>query len=234
MSAVNPTVAGKAQDGVKPCKCCKILWLMNVKYGEHWGTVYQLVFSSAQVLVMRCQESILESTAAACLLQVMFKMHRLRNNFPGSIHSIQKLSSVQAELWVDFLTELTLMVYVVKDLIFVSCSWMNGWGSRFRLVVLWIGLNGSPCSCNPVAQSIAIVCHTQKRMLTAGHTLFWCIMCTHWPIGQSSSNLSSFGLSPTICRWFHLMVLWVYGAMAQNHLIGGSISAPSLSHPQMI
>ena len=66
MSAGNPVVVDE----------CKV-----------WGTMYQLVFSSAQVLVMRCPESILESTAAACLLQVMFKMHRLRINFPGSIHS---------------------------------------------------------------------------------------------------------------------------------------------------
>ena len=104
------------------------------------------------------------------------------DQFPKAPFTPRKLSLVQAELWVFVLTELTLMVYVVKDLIFVSCSWMNGWGSRFRLVVWWIGLIGSPCSCNQVAQSIAIVCHTQKRMLTAGHTLFWCIICIHWSI----------------------------------------------------
>lgn len=178
MSAVNPAVAGKAQDGVKPWKCCKILWLMNVKYGEPCINLCFRVLKSwlwdvrSQFLNLLqphvCYKSCSKCTVFGSISQAPF--------------TPRKLSSVQAELWVDVLTELTLMVYVVKDLIFVSCSRMNGWGSRFRLVVWWIGLIGSPCSCNQVAQSIAIVCHTQKRMLTAGHTLFWCIICIHWSI----------------------------------------------------
>ena len=93
-----PSAAGRAWQHVGGKSCCgwkgprwgealKVLQDIVVDECKVWGTMYQLVFSSAQVLVMRCPESILESTAAACLLQVMFKMHRLRINFPGSIHS---------------------------------------------------------------------------------------------------------------------------------------------------